>query len=114
MGDYAIKDEDDYYWLTGRRDEILEVSAGHRIGTIEIEDGLISMREIAETAVFGKPETIKGDTIIAFVTLKEGYEKSRELIDSLKKRMRAELGPLMVPEEMHIVDALLKTRSGKL
>lgn len=113
MGDYAIKDEDDYYWLLGRSDEVLKVS-GHRIGTIEIEDGLVSMREVAEAAVFGKPDTIKGDTIIAFVTLKEGYEKSSELIDSLKKRMRTELGPIMVPEEIHIVESLPKTRSGKI
>ncbi|WP_298276538.1 AMP-binding protein, partial [Ferroplasma sp.] len=113
MGDYAIKDEDDYYWLLGRSDEVLKVS-GHRIGTIEIEDGLVSMKEVAEAAVFGKPDTVKGDTIIAFVTLKEGYEKSSELIDSLKKRMRTELGPIMVPEEIHIVDALPKTRSGKI
>jgi acetyl-CoA synthetase len=113
MGDYAIKDEDDYFWLLGRSDEVLKVS-GHRIGTIEIEDELVSIREIAEAAVFGKPDTVKGDAIIAFVTLKEGYEKSSELIDSLKKRVRHDLGPIMVLEEIHIVSALPKTRSGKI
>ncbi len=113
MGDYAIKDKDGYYWLLGRSDEVLKVS-GHRIGTIEIEDGLVSMKEVAEAAVFGRPDTVKGDTIVAFITLKEGYDKSTELIDSLKKRMRTDLGPIMVPEEIHIVDALPKTRSGKI
>jgi acetyl-CoA synthetase len=113
MGDYAIKDDDDYFWLLGRSDEVLKVS-GHRIGTIEIEDELVSIKEIAEAAVFGKPDTIKGDTIIAFVTLKEGYEKSSELIENLKKRIRHDLGPIMLPEEIHIVSAIPKTRSGKI
>ena len=113
MGDYAIKDKDGYYWLLGRSDEVLKVS-GHRIGTIEVEDELVSMKEVAEAAVFGKPDTVKGDTIIAFVTLKDGYEKSVEVINSIKKRVRADLGPIMVPEEIHIVDAVPKTRSGKI
>ncbi len=113
MGDYAIKDNEGYYWLLGRSDEVLKVS-GHRIGTIEIEDGLVSMKEVAEAAVFGKPDTIKGDTIIAFITLKDGYDKNVDTIISIKKRMREDLGPIMVPEEIHIVDALPKTRSGKI
>ncbi|WP_337859878.1 acetate--CoA ligase [Ferroplasma sp.] len=113
MGDYAIRDEDNYFWLLGRSDEVLKVS-GHRIGTIEIEDELVSLKEIAEAAVFGKPDTVKGDTIIAFVTLKDGFEKTSELIDALKKRIRHDLGPIMVPEEIHIVPALPKTRSGKI
>ncbi|MCL4453670.1 MAG: AMP-binding protein, partial [Candidatus Thermoplasmatota archaeon] len=113
MGDYAIKDSEGYYWLLGRSDEVLKVS-GHRIGTIEIEDGLVSMKEVAEAAVFGKPDTVKGDTIIAFITLKDGYDKNVDTIISIKKRMRSELGPIMVPEEIHIVDALPKTRSGKI
>jgi acetyl-CoA synthetase len=83
MGDYAIKDGNNYFWLLGRSDEVLNVS-GHRIGTIEIEDELVSLKEIAEAAVFGKPDTIRGDTIIAFVSLKEGFEKTGELIDKLK------------------------------
>ena len=113
MGDYAIKDREGYYWLLGRSDEVLKVS-GHRIGTIEIEDGLVSMKEVAEAAVFGKPDTIKGDTIIAFITLKDGYDKNVDTIVNIKKRMRVDLGPIMVPEEIHIVDALPKTRSGKI
>ena len=113
MGDYAIKDKDGYYWLLGRADEVLKVS-GHRIGTIEVEDGLVSMKEIAEAAVFGKPDTIKGDTIIAFATLKDGYDKSPELIEDIKKRIKNNLGPIMVPEEIHIVSAVPKTRSGKI
>ncbi len=113
MGDYAIRDHEGYYWLLGRADEVLKVS-GHRIGTIEIEDGLVSMKEVAEAAVFGKPDTVKGDTIIAFVTLRVGFEKSAGLIDSIKQKMRDNLGPIMVPEEIHIVDSLPKTRSGKI
>jgi acetyl-CoA synthetase len=113
MGDYAIQDPEGYYWLLGRSDEVLKVS-GHRLGTIEIEDALVSLKEVAEAAVFGKPDTVKGDAIIAFVTLKEGYEKSSALIDSIKKRIRDNLGPIMVPEEVHIVDLLPKTRSGKI
>ncbi len=113
MGDYAIKDDDGYYWLLGRSDEVLNVS-GHRIGTVEIEDGLVSMNEINESAVFGKPDKIRGDAIIAFVTLKNGYSKSPELINSIKMKMRNELGSLMVPEEFYIVNSLPKTRSGKI
>ncbi|KJE50013.1 MULTISPECIES: acetate--CoA ligase [unclassified Acidiplasma] len=113
MGDYAIRDSDGYYWLLGRSDEVLKVS-GHRIGTIEIEDELVSMKEIAEAAVFGKPDTVKGDAIIAFVTLKDGYEKSSELIEKIKRKVRNDLGPIMVPEEIHIVNSLPKTRSGKI
>ncbi len=113
MGDYAIRDDDGYFWLLGRSDEVLKVS-GHRIGTIEVEDGLVSMKEIAEAAVFGKPDTVKGDTIVAFATLKDGYERSPELIENIKKRIRNNLGPIMVPEEIHIVSTVPKTRSGKI
>ena len=113
MGDYAIQDDDGYFWLLGRSDEVLKVS-GHRIGTIEVEDGLVSMKEIAEAAVFGKPDTVKGDTIVAFATLKDGYERSPELIENIKKRIRNNLGPIMVPEEIHIVSTVPKTRSGKI
>ncbi len=113
MGDYAIKDDDGYYWLLGRSDEVLKVS-GHRIGTIEIEDGLVSMKEINESAVFGKPDKIRGDAIIAFVTLENGYSKSPELVNNIKMRIRNELGPIMVPEEIYIVNSMPKTRSGKI
>ncbi|MFG1391230.1 MAG: acetyl-coenzyme A synthetase, partial [Acidiplasma aeolicum] len=77
-------------------------------------DELVSMKEIAEAAVFGKPDTVKGDAIIAFVTLKDGYEKSSELIEKIKRKVRNDLGPIMVPEEIHIVNSLPKTRSGKI
>ena len=92
----------------------VNINPGHRIGTVEIEDGLVSMNEINESAVFGKPDKIRGDAIIAFVTLKNGYSKSPELINSIKMKMRNELGSLMVPEEFYIVNSLPKTRSGKI
>ena len=72
-GDYAIKDNDGYFWLLGRADEVLNV-AGHRLGTIEIEDVLVSHSSVAESAVAGRPDDIKGEAIVAFVTLKHGYE----------------------------------------
>ncbi|MEM0140148.1 MAG: acetate--CoA ligase [Ferroplasma sp.] len=113
MGDYAIRDPEGYFWLLGRSDEVLKVS-GHRIGTIEVEDALVATKEIGEAAVFGKPDTIKGDTIIAFVTLRDGYKFVPDIIEKFKKEIRSTLGPIMVPEEIHVVDALPKTRSGKI
>ena len=112
-GDYAIRDKDGYYWLLGRADEVLNV-AGHRLGTIEIEDALIASREVAESAVFGKPDPVKGEVIVAFVVLKEEFEHDREIVTNLRKRIREDLGPIYVPEEIHIVKLLPKTRSGKI
>ncbi|MGC8496821.1 MAG: acetate--CoA ligase [Thermoplasmata archaeon] len=112
-GDYAVKDSDGYYWLLGRADEVLKV-AGHRIGTIEIEDSLVGIGNIAEAAVFGKPDPIKGDAIIAFVTAKSGVEFTPSLINEIKLNIREKLGPIMVPEEIHAVKLLPKTRSGKI
>lgn len=112
-GDYAVKDADGYYWLLGRADEVLNVS-GHRLGTIEVEDALISSHEVAESAVFGKPDTVKGEVIVAFVVLKEEFSNSRDMIPRLRKKIRDELGPIYVPEEIHIVKSLPKTRSGKI
>jgi acetyl-CoA synthetase len=112
-GDYAVKDSEGYYWLLGRADEVLKVS-GHRLGTIEIEDALISSHEVAEAAVFGKPDETKGETIVAFVAVKEQFKGNNEIVTELRKRIREELGPIYVPEEIHIVDTLPKTRSGKI
>lgn len=112
-GDYAIRDADGYYWLLGRADEVLKVS-GHRLGTIEIEDALISSKEVAEAAVFGKPDTVKGEVIVAFVVLKDEYRGDTQVVSSLRKRIREELGPIYVPEEIHVVKTLPKTRSGKI
>ena len=112
-GDYAVKDSEGYYWLLGRADEVLKVS-GHRLGTIEIEDALISSHEVAEAAVFGKPDETKGETIVAFVVVKEQFKGDNEIVTKLRKRIREELGPIYVPEEIHIVETLPKTRSGKI
>ncbi|EQB72624.1 MAG: hypothetical protein AMDU1_APLC00005G0003 [Thermoplasmatales archaeon A-plasma] len=112
-GDYAIKDKDGYFWLLGRSDEVLNVS-GHRLGTIEVEDALISSKEVAESAVFGKPDNVKGEVIVAFVVLKDQYQDDGEIVQKLRKRIREDLGPIYVPEEIHIVKSLPKTRSGKI
>ncbi len=112
-GDYAMKDEDGYFWLLGRADEVLKVS-GHRIGTIEIEDALVGISNIAEAAVFGKPDQIKGDAIVAFVTLKTGADFTPNIVNEIKSQIRERLGPIMVPEEIHPVKLLPKTRSGKI
>ncbi len=112
-GDYAIKDKDGYFWLLGRADEVLNVS-GHRLGTIEVEDALISSPEVAESAVFGRPDPVKGEVIVAFVVVKDDYDGDGEVVNSIRKRIRSELGPIYVPEEIHIVKSLPKTRSGKI
>lgn len=112
-GDYAVKDNEGYYWLLGRADEVLKVS-GHRLGTIEIEDALISSREVAEAAAFGKPDETKGESIVTFVVIKDEFKGTPEMISTLRKRIREELGPIYVPDEVHIVNTLPKTRSGKI
>ncbi|EQD40879.1 acetyl-coenzyme A synthetase, partial [mine drainage metagenome] len=112
-GDYAMKDSDGYYWLLGRADEVMKI-AGHRIGTVEIEDALVSSGEIAEAAVFSRPDAVKGEAIIAFVINKYGVAPSRELTEKLKKEIRETIGPIMVPDEIHYVQSVPKTRSGKI
>ncbi len=112
-GDYAIKDKDGYYWLLGRADEVMNIS-GHRLGTIEIEDALIASNEVAEAAVFGRPDKVKGEVVVAFVVIKDEFEKDSDIIQNLRQRIRSDLGPIYVPEEIHLVKALPKTRSGKI
>ena len=112
-GDYAMKDSDGYYWLLGRADEVMKVS-GHRIGTIEIEDALVSFPEIAEAAVFSKPDEVKGEAIVAFVIPKHGVAHGRELTEKLKKGIRETMGPILIPDEIHYVHTVPKTRSGKI
>ncbi len=111
-GDYAMKDKDNYYWLLGRSDEVIKVS-GHRIGTIEIEDALVASGEISEAAVIGRKDSIKGEAIVSFVVPKIGIRKEG-LSEKLKKDIRDTMGPILVPDEIHIVDSLPKTRSGKI
>jgi len=112
-GDYAIKDRDGYFWLLGRADEVLKV-AGHRIGTIELEDALISHGAVAESAVIGKPDPIKMQVPVAFVVLRPGREPSHRLRTELLNHIRKTIGPIAVPEAIYFVDRLPKTRSGKI
>ncbi len=112
-GDFAMKDRDGYYWLLGRSDEVIKVS-GHRLGTIEIEDALVSFPEISEAAVISKPDNVKGEAIISFVIPKKGITPDRHLSERIKKEVRERLGPIIVPEEIHFVESLPKTRSGKI
>jgi acetyl-CoA synthetase len=112
-GDYCVRDEDGYFWLLGRADEVLKVS-GHRLGTIEIEDALVSHPAVAEAAVAGKADEIKGERIVAFVIVKAGHTPTNELSRELKEHVRKAIGPLATPEEIHFVKSLPKTRSGKI
>ena len=112
-GDLATKDEDGYIMILGRADDVINVS-GHRIGTAEVESALVSHPAVAEAAVIGKPHDVKGESIKAFVILKEGHEPSETLIKDLKLHVRRELGSLAVPDEIEIMDKLPKTRSGKI
>jgi acetyl-CoA synthetase len=112
-GDVAVRDKDGYIMILGRADDVINVS-GHRIGTMEVESALVSHQAVAEAAVIGKPDPIKGEAIKAFVILKEGYKGSEELAEELKQHVRKELGALAVPSEIEFVDKLPKTRSGKI
>jgi acetyl-CoA synthetase len=112
-GDGARVDEDGFYWLMGRIDDVINVS-GHRIGTAEVESALVSNEKVAEAAVVGMPHEIKGQGIYAFVTLKAGVEKSEELKKGLVAHVRKEIGPIATPDKIQFADALPKTRSGKI
>ena len=113
-GDYAIKDSDGYLWLLGRSDDVLKV-AGHRIGTAELESSLVSYHNVAESAVCGIPDEIKGESIIAFVVLKENVTESRdELLIKLKEIIRNDVGAIATPQQFYFVTKLPKTRSGKI
>ena len=112
-GDGARKDEDGYYFLMGRVDDVLNVS-GHRMGTAEIESALVSHEAVAESAVVGFPHDIKGQGIYAFVTLKQLFEPSEDLKKQLIQHVRTEIGPIAAPDKLHFAEALPKTRSGKI
>jgi len=112
-GDGARVDEDGYFWLMGRVDDVINVS-GHRIGTAEIESALVSHPNVAESAIVGMPHDIKGQGIYAFVTLNADVEKSDELKKELVKHVRKEIGPIATPDVIQFADALPKTRSGKI
>jgi acetyl-CoA synthetase len=112
-GDVAIKDADGYFMVMGRADDVMNV-AGHRIGTAEVESSLVSHPAVAEAAVIGKPDPIKGESIKAFVTLRVGHTSSPEMVQTLKNHVRHDLGPIAQPGEIDFVERLPKTRSGKI
>lgn len=112
-GDGARQDEDGYFWVMGRVDDVISVS-GHRLGTMEIESALVSHPSVAEAAVVGRPDELKGEEVVAFITLEREYEPSETLIAELKKHVVAEIGALARPGEIRFSDALPKTRSGKI
>ena len=112
-GDGARKDEDGYFWVMGRVDDVINV-AGHRLGTMEIESALVSHPAVAEAAVVGKPDELKGEEVFAFVTLEGNQTPSEELDKELKKHVVQEIGAIARPGEIRFTDALPKTRSGKI
>jgi acetyl-CoA synthetase len=112
-GDGAIKDADGYIWFVGRVDEVIKIAA-HRIGTIEIESALLSHPAVAETAVVGKPDPIRGEVACAFVVLKPGYQPGDELKAKLRGVVRKTLGPIVVIGDLLFVEKVPKTRSGKI
>jgi acetyl-CoA synthetase len=112
-GDGCRRDEDGYYWITGRIDDVINVS-GHRLGTAEVESALVAHPAVAEAAVVGYPHEIKGQGIYAYVTLKVGREYTAALKEELKKHVRKEIGPIATPDVIHWAPGLPKTRSGKI
>jgi acetyl-CoA synthetase len=112
-GDGARQDEDGYFWIMGRVDDVLNVS-GHRLSTMEVESALVSHPAVTEAAVVGKPDEIKGEAIAAFVTLEQGYEATPGLKDELKAHVVKEIGALARPDDLRFSDSLPKTRSGKI
>ncbi len=112
-GDGARIDEDGYIWIMGRVDDVISVS-GHRLGTMEIESALVSHKSVSEAAVVGRRDDLKGEVIVAFVSLEQGLRSSSELIEDLKKHVVKEIGIIAKPEKIIISDSLPKTRSGKI
>jgi len=112
-GDGARIDEDGYIWIMGRVDDVISVS-GHRLGTMEIESALVSHKSVAESAVVGKKDDLKGEVIVAFVSLEKDVNSFLELVEDLKKHVVKEIGIIAKPEKIIISDSLPKTRSGKI
>jgi len=112
-GDGCRRDEDGYYWITGRVDDVINVS-GHRMGTAEVESALVQNEACAEAAVVGFPHDIKGQGIFAYVILKDGFKESPELINALRNEVRQVIGPIATPDHILITPGLPKTRSGKI
>jgi len=113
-GDYALKDTDGYFWLLGRADDVLKVS-GHRLGTADLESCIISHLDVAESAVCGIPDNIKGESIIVFVVLKQNVLKDTEILEKeLLIKIRTDIGAIATPKQIYFVTKLPKTRSGKI
>ncbi len=112
-GDGAKRDEMGYIWVTGRVDDVLNVS-GHRLGTAEVESALVECAEVAEAAVVGKKHDVKGESVCCFVILKDGFTGGPELIDKLKKHVATKIGPIARPDDIIFTGSLPKTRSGKI
>ena len=112
-GDGCRRDEDGYYWITGRVDDVINVS-GHRMGTAEVESALVAHDKVAEAAVVGFPHEVKGEGIYAYVTLNADIEYTEELRGELKQQVRSVIGPIATPDVIHWAPALPKTRSGKI
>jgi len=112
-GDGARRDKDGYFWIVGRIDDVLNV-AGHRLGTSEVESALVSHADIAEAAVVGRPHELKGQAIVAFVTLKNNVQPGPGLKEALRAHVAKEIGPIAKPDDIRFTEALPKTRSGKI
>jgi acetyl-CoA synthetase len=112
-GDGCRQDKDGYFWIVGRIDDVLNV-AGHRIGTAEVESALVSHKKVAEAAVVGRPDDLKGQALVAFVTLKSGFPAEPALRDELRQHVSKEIGPVAKPDDIRFAEALPKTRSGKI
>ena len=112
-GDGCRQDKDGYFWIVGRIDDVLNV-AGHRIGTAEVESALVSNQKVAEAAVVGRPDSLKGQALVAFVTLKSGVAANGELREELRQHVAKEIGPVAKPDDIRFAEALPKTRSGKI
>jgi acetyl-CoA synthetase len=112
-GDGCRRDEDGYYWITGRIDDVLNVS-GHRLGTAEVESALVAHESVAEAAVVGFPHPIKGVGIYAYVVLGSGAEDNGDIVGALKEQVRHAIGAFAAPDTIHVAAGLPKTRSGKI
>jgi acetyl-CoA synthetase len=112
-GDGCRQDKDGYFWIVGRIDDVLNV-AGHRIGTAEVESALVSHQKVAEAAVVGRPDALKGQALVAFVTVKSGVHADASLREELRQHVAREIGPVAKPDDVRFAEALPKTRSGKI
>jgi len=112
-GDGARRDKDGYFWIVGRIDDVLNV-AGHRLGTSEIESALVSHAQVAEAAAVGRPDELKGQGLVVFVTLKTGVKPTRDLKEELRSHVGQHIGAIAKPDEVRFAEALPKTRSGKI